>query len=105
MKQSNFKDLLYKCFAYVAIYIIINLYMKMSNAFVFESWYYVGNIASASIGYLIVFLGKESVNHRLSDTNKWKSKLSQMTISKSAIIFHGIIIVVFVGIAIAIGKL
>jgi len=79
--------------------------MINSDAFLFESWYYIGNVASASIVYLIIFLGKESVNYRLSDSHKWKPRLNQMTISKQGIIFHAIVIVTFVSIVLFMGKI
>lgn len=103
MNKQQLKDLGYKVFAYVAIYIIINLYMKSDDAFDFENWYYIGNVGATSIVYLIIFLGSDSVGYRLKDDNELKTKLEKMTISKKAMIAHGVVIAISLVISILIG--
>lgn len=105
MEKLNWKDIAYKIMIYVVLYICINLYMQSRPMYEFENWYYIGNIASASILYLIVFLGKESVSIRMSDENEWKSRLSKLSIEKREVIFHGIVITVFVTIALLLERM
>jgi len=104
MTRKQLIDIGYKVFVYVSIYLLINLYMKTDNAFDFANWYYIGNIGLASMAYLIIFLGKESIRYRLKDENSFKTKLEKMTISKNAIIIHGIIIIISVAVAILLSK-
>ena len=99
MDKVNWKDIGYKVMVYVILYVCINLYMQSRPMYEFETWYYIGNIASTSILYLIVFLGKESVRHRLNDENQMKSRLSKLGIDKKEVIFHGIVIIIFVTIS------
>lgn len=103
MNKKQLLDLGYKVFAYIVIYICINLYMKSDDAFDFENWYYIGNIGATSIIYLIVFLGSDSVSYRLKNDNQLKAKLAKLTITKTVIIAHGVIILISVTAAMLIG--
>lgn len=103
MNKKQLKDIGYKVFAYIIIYICINLYMKSDSAFDFENWYYIGNIAATSIVYLIIVLGSDSVSYRLKEDNQLKEKLDKLTISKVAIIGHGLAILFTIIIAASIG--
>ncbi len=105
MDRKKLKEISYKVFAYIIIYLCINLYMSSSTAFDFQNWYYIGNIAAASIVYLIIYLGSDSVGYRLNNDNKLKERLDRMTITKNGIIAHGVIIVVFVTIAILLERM
>lgn len=103
MDKKQLKDIGYKVFAYIIIYICINLYMKSDAAFEFENWYYIGNIGSASIVYLIIMLGSDSVSYRLKEDNQLKGKLDKLTITKTGLIGHGIVIVLSVVVAALMG--
>ena len=66
-------------------------------------WYYIGNIGATSIVYLIIYLGSDSVSYRLKEDNQLRDKLAKFTISKKAIIAHGVVILITLVIAILIG--
>ncbi len=97
MNKEAIKQYGYKAMQYIAIYIVITMYMQ--SKFEFENWHYVGNIGAASIVYLIIYLGSDSVSYRLKEDSKWKERMEKLKISKGETIFHVVLAVLSLAVA------